>query len=685
MQHRVTFIEKIKIIFIAIFVVLLIFNARSQSNGDYRSITSGNWGDVSTWQKYSLGWNAAAAAPTSADGIITIQSPHLVTIAAALTMDQVVVNSGAILSWTGGSLTVANGSGTDLSVNGEFRHYNGTDSATFSTGSSWSMNTNGTFVKNNNASSVRWRDGYQGTISAILANTSWIIRKNSPANPNVLSAGMYYGNFVVESFVPLWDATSTVSQFKGSISPPTIRGNLDIGGTGTGNVKFYDKRTGALAQIFGNLIIRTGSTFQNDSSGYILEGNLDASGSFIYSGAPTLSLRGTNPQSISGSGTLKIYKLIINKLSNSVTLNRPITVDNITTFSKGVIFSDVSNLFIMAAGASSTAESDLSYVDGPVKKIGNTSIKFPIGDNGHYQPISISAPTLVTDEFTAQYFDSNPLTTYTGTPTSPLDHVTACDYWILNRVVGTSNVTATLTWSSLNNSDTCTINDFATLTVAKYDGTNWVSEGKLSTTGSFSNGTITSNTVTSFSPFAIGSLGPLNPLPVELLYFDASLQDENSVEIKWATATETNNDFFILERSANDLNFIPIQTFTGANNSTQTIYYSTIDKNPVNGENFYRLKQIDNNGAFTYSEIKSVYKRSHKTIFDARILGNQIEVSISENQLGKFELFDVAGKILISEMIGTETKNYFQLYNKGLYFARFTTENKSESIKLVCQ
>lgn len=81
------------------FIMLCCASLYSQVLGDYRSVVSGNWGVAATWETYNgAAWVAAGAAPTTANNIITIQSPHTVNIAANATIDQVVINSGGTVN-----------------------------------------------------------------------------------------------------------------------------------------------------------------------------------------------------------------------------------------------------------------------------------------------------------------------------------------------------------------------------------------------------------------------------------------------------------------------------------------------------------------------------------------------------------------------------------------------------------
>ncbi len=91
-------------------------------------------------------------------------------------------------------------------------------------------------------------------------------------------------------------------------------------------------------------------------------------------------------------------------------------------------------------------------------------------------------------------------------------------------------------------------------------------------------------------------------LPIELLSFTATVKDPH-VQLNWTTATETNNDYFNVERSVNGANFTTIGEIDGAGNSTQSLNYSTIDDQPFYGVSYYRLKQTDDDGRISYSNI----------------------------------------------------------------------------------
>jgi hypothetical protein len=92
------------------------------------------------------------------------------------------------------------------------------------------------------------------------------------------------------------------------------------------------------------------------------------------------------------------------------------------------------------------------------------------------------------------------------------------------------------------------------------------------------------------------------PAPVELMTFDAQVI-QSMVEIRWQTASERNNDRFEVEHSTDAIRWLTIGSVAGAGNSDQINHYSLFDRNPSEGAQFYRLKQIDKDGASSLSNI----------------------------------------------------------------------------------
>ena len=85
------------------------------------------------------------------------------------------------------------------------------------------------------------------------------------------------------------------------------------------------------------------------------------------------------------------------------------------------------------------------------------------------------------------------------------------------------------------------------------------------------------------------------PLPIELMYFNGKLIDKH-IELNWVTATETNNDYFVIYKSFNGKEFVEATTVQGVGNSNFTNTYQYNDYKPFVGDNYYKLKQVDYDG-----------------------------------------------------------------------------------------
>lgn len=94
-------------------------------------------------------------------------------------------------------------------------------------------------------------------------------------------------------------------------------------------------------------------------------------------------------------------------------------------------------------------------------------------------------------------------------------------------------------------------------------------------------------------------------LPIELISFDATVT-ANQVNFKWVTASEFNNSHFTIERFDASDKFFEVTTLPGNGTTNQTTIYEASDFSPVTGKNYYRLKQTDFDGQFSYSDIVMV-------------------------------------------------------------------------------
>jgi hypothetical protein len=297
-----------------------------------------------------------------------------------------------------------------------------------------------------------------------------------------------------------------------------------------------------------------------------------------------------------------LYDLTIDN-SNHVSISSNIAVNGNLRFSLGELITGTDTL-IINDGAGVAGYNASSFINGICRKVGDEAFEFPIGDVGVYAPISISAPTNITDAFTARYYKVDPITSYDDQSVGAgIDHISDHEYWDLDQTIGTSNVSATLSWEARSG----VVNNLTDLRVAHWDGAQWIDEGNAGTTGNTSAGGITSNIVTSFSPFTLASATINNPLPIILTFFDAKKDEDNQVVLEWKTESEVNNDYFVIERSLDGINFKDYMWVKATGNSSIPEDYSLIDSLPFIGTSFYRLKQVDFDGKSSFSNIKAIH------------------------------------------------------------------------------
>ena len=135
-----------------------------------------------------------------------------------------------------------------------------------------------------------------------------------------------------------------------------------------------------------------------------------------------------------------------------------------------------------------------------------------------------------------------------------------------------------------------------------------------------------------------------------MLSFSASIKN-HTVLLQWQTASEINNDYFIVERSSDALSWESIGYVNGNGNSNSVISYSFNDNQPLFGVSYYRLKQIDFDGAFEYHGVIAV-DFSHNSSTDIKLFQNspnEIKISITKVVgRGQIIVSDLTGRIITS-------------------------------------
>jgi len=203
------------------------------------------------------------------------------------------------------------------------------------------------------------------------------------------------------------------------------------------------------------------------------------------------------------------------------------------------------------------------------------------------------------------------------------------------------------------------------------------------------------------SKVALGTVATLAEMseivPVELLAFTASVNN-SEVQLLWSTASELNNQGFEIERSIDDANnFVTVAFVPGKGSSSEIIYYSFSDKPDLNGMHniYYRLKQIDFDGSFSYSntvnvtyDVPAVFvlNQNYPNPFNP---STKITYFVPKESFVSIKVYDFLGrevKTLISEKLTTGSYDViFDLSNlpSGTYFCTMIADNFSDTKKMI--
>lgn len=245
------------------------------------------------------------------------------------------------------------------------------------------------------------------------------------------------------------------------------------------------------------------------------------------------------------------------------------------------------------------------------------------------------------------------------------------------------------------NSDQITINGSLVVS-GNYlgeDDSKLIGTGSLRTTGS----AITQGNATVFGSKnncpgnCYGSA--VSPLPVEFLYFNL-VANENDVQVIWSTASEFNSDYFVVQRSQNGSDFVDIIKLAASGNSSAIKNYIVSDNEPAIGVAYYRIKQIDFNGDFKFSNTLSVNFKNDETmaVFPSPCLKDQ---PLSIRVLGKsgeelqLVITDLQGaKIYSSANLVSSDKEVISIdlpgkIASGVYFLVTTSRNAVYRKKVV--
>ena len=172
-------------------------------------------------------------------------------------------------------------------------------------------------------------------------------------------------------------------------------------------------------------------------------------------------------------------------------------------------------------------------------------------------------------------------------------------------------------------------------------------------------------------------------LPVQLVLFKV-LVDQKNVVLHWTTASEINSSYWLVERSVDGVHFETITQVQAAGNSHSLLNYSFIDSQAKSGINYYRLREVDADGASELFAMKAIDFKidngvlrltAQPTAFDDQV---HFSFESAETATYSFEIFDALGQSLYSDMLlankgGNSLDLNLSAFSSGYYFARITS------------
>ena len=473
-----------------------------------------------------------------------------------------------------------------------------------------------------------------------------------------------------------------------------------------------------------NFVTTNNTSVFNISGKYMKVGgdflNANGTGTFTGIGGSTVEFYKSIMQNFTNtSGSLRLNRVVMNKPAGRVSLigvNSKMNIDSTLTLTSGIITTrsnstlEVNVKYYLPAAI--TGHNPLSYIDGLLRrKISNGSssvtgtYNFPVGNI-----VALGGYELAVIEFTTPTTIPNITSIFnTWAGSTPAQGPVASDcivatystmpifnngYWAFKRSNSIVDGNYNIALHNVGENNIFGVD----WTVAKADDSSdplaiisWGLLGNCDLTSTPAN-TRRNNinpgpsAATSFNHFyATVQTGTI--LPIELLFFNAQPDGEN-VKCKWETSSETNNEYFEVERSLNGKEYISIGKVRGfgLGTSTESRTYSLVDDDLCNDIRYYRLKQVDIDGNYSYSEVVAIDCSSDKKRIN--IYPNPAESMIyctfyeNKNYSLTFQCRDILGKV-IKEEIHEVAKGYntvqYDVSNlaKGIYFLRLKETGKS--------
>jgi hypothetical protein len=410
--------------------------------------------------------------------------------------------------------------------------------------------------------------------------------------------------------------------------------------TGLRNTGSMQIHTGANIATNGDLSNSNSAVLLNNGTFYV-KGNINNDQAGMAAGSGTVHLNGTVAQSVNGTAAFRVNNLVTNNAAG-ITLSNNLSVSAVHTFTSGLITTSATpNYMIYESGSTYSGSSDTRHINGWVKKNGNTGFTFPVGNGTYERPVAISSLS-ASSEYNCHY--------YNGTPNnynlwSPVVQVRFNEYWVIDKISG-GTAQVILNWDhSKVAMDNILVPDILTST---YTGGNWTSAGGVASGNATATGSITSSALSIIGRTTFGYKS--FPVPLKLISFSGDRRSGTSY-LRWVTENEVMVDHFIVERSYDAINYVAIGNVAARNLSSIQNYYLE-DRSQFQGIAYYRLKSLDIDGKFTYSNIvalsDNIKTAEAFTVLNPARSGITIFNRSSKEGLFNYRVLNMGGQLVVS-------------------------------------
>ena len=680
---------------------------------NFRSKQTGNWADAATWE-YNNGstWVNAVTAPSDVDGTINIQTAHVVTVNAATSADDLTIDAGGRLEIaTGNTLTIANGAGTDITVNGTLKN-----SGVLTLTGTLGMGATGT---------------YQHDATTAIPTVTWTAGSTCIVTGGT---GVPSGGFG-QSFSNLtWNCANQTGNLVIAVTGFTVTGNFNVvstGTAGTGGIQMISSggitnsvvgsytQTGGYVYVYPNTAARSmtcNGDFVLNGGNFGITGSVGAAGTgsatLFVKGNMSIGAGGTISKSlginsnlefngtaaqnvtVNASATIDTFNTNFNNAAG-ITLLSPLSLKGNATFTNGLVNTSSTNLLSVFGSATISGGSSTSFVNGPLQRAVETttasSLLFPVGKGTAYSPVTLNVTqdAATATNYRAEAFLAAPAT---NTLPSTLTKISNTRYYAITKGIGANVTTAQvqLVYDATDASVSgISVIDKTNIRIAKDNGAGaWVNLGPTAGGSANTTGTATSDVnFTSFSQFAIANA--TGAVPVRFISFNAQLLNDKT-KLTWQIAEEINIARYEVERAASTNNFTNIakQQATGSN------AYIAMDDLPLTGTSFYRIKAIEKTGNVLYSMTVKVVKgkagNAEIIVMPNPVKDKQLNIQLAGYEKGTYSLmlYSANGAMVYSKQVTVNTGSTSLQVNlpaglaKGIY-QLLVTDGNSKNIKTI--